>query len=622
MNPKEIASVAIRDPLSFGIAYIDLLEDRQWAVHSRAWIKEIYQAVNPWLIERYPEGLARQAAFQKPTQVGLSTFGIVRMLHAAVNWPVRIGYSLPRQQDVIDFVTTRLDPTIQRSELLRSLLRKPDSIHSKAIASAFIFMLEASVEPRMIPLDFVFRDEVDLSDPDNLGMMVNRADASKWKLFYDFSTPTIPNYGINQYYEQSDKRDWFCKCPHCGYWQTMDWTMNLHVEGPTNRPTLVEYVCVKCRKPLTLEDIQHGEWVPEFPERSDQILGYHISQMMTHPAIVLYNSYIDPQQSIKEFYRKRLGIPFAVEGGQIDRDDILSGCFDELYEAEGFSDGTSKYYMGVDQGNELQVMIAKLKRDSRMPEIVHAELVPPSEGFKRIGQLMRLYKIKRAVIDGDPNRHPVRDLQDDFPGKVVIADYAEINNRYTPKRVGKKFITNVVINRTEGFDYLTEGIRDGRYRLFGNPGAPPPIIETVIDHVTALRRDTEERKKPSGSIEVGIWRSLRADHFAHAWLYLATAIDIDTRRGVRVASAENETQDDVDEVLSQYERGQEMLKGIVFHLAEVPVPQLAAWRLHREDEGYEMPFPLSFKMPDVLAEWPEDDVEWAVDHMLAQSALS
>ena len=596
MRKEEIQALAEKDPLSFGITYVDLLEGRKWEVDDRAWIKEIYSVINPWYIERYPEGQARQAAFQKPTQVGLSTFGIVRMLHLASNWVVRIGYSLPRQKDVIDFVSTRLNPMLERSAFLKNLLGEPNATYTKKLGASYIFMLEASVESRMIPLDALFRDEIDLSDPSNLGTMMNRLDASKWKLVFDFSTPTLPNFGINKYFEQSDKREWFVKCNHCGYWQQLFWDKNLEIEGPDSRPTSVRYVCSKCKKELTPQHIQTGQWVPEFPERSRKVIGFHISQMMTHPADELYDAYIDPQTSIKEFYRKRLGIPYSVEGGQISREDFLVNCFQDQYEPEAYHDGRSQYYMGVDQGNQLQAVVAKRLPDNTRPRIVWVELIDPDAGFDRVGQLMSLYKVKRAIIDADPNRHSARSLTLAFPGRIMMADYAEIKGRYDRKKnKNTKIHDRVVINRTEMFDNLMESIRSGKWGLFGDPTRLPPDAELLIDHVTSLRRDTEERRTASGSVEVGVWRPLRADHLAHAMGYLKIALDIDKASGFRVASSD--TEDGEEETENEEEQTR---KGIIWFLSEVPKEQLREFVKRHEDEDYTLPFPLSYKLPKAL----------------------
>lgn len=618
-SPTEINNLCKKDALAYGVYYIDLLNNRDWEVGSRAWIKDIYGAVNPYYIEKNPVGKAKNLVIQKSTQCGMSTMGIVRLFHLLDYWSLRVMYTLPRLQDVSDFSTTRLDPMIRASKRLKEKLGAPDSTHAKQIGDSFVYISEMTVEPRMLPIDALFNDEIDLSDPDNIGTAQNRMDASYWKLNYNFSTPTLPNYGINALYLSSDMRQWYVKCPACNHWQIMDWGYNLRVLGPPQEPSEVFYGCQKCDEELTLDIIQHGEWVPEYPEKSNKLIGFHVSQMMTHPAIDLYTSFRDPRTTLMEFHRKRLGKPYEVEGGSLERSDFLAYCFDEPYEPEFIHDNYSSYYMGVDQGNELQVIIAKVEKGSTLSKIVHVEIVPFSDGFEKIGKLMKIFKIRKAVIDADPNRHAARNVQDDFPGKIILADYADQKVRFTTKKLGgKKFVTNTVIDRTAGFDHLFESIKEGAFALPGDPSNLESDIELLIDHVTALKRDVETRRTASGEKQVGVWRNARPDHLAHAALYLKTAIEIDKGKGFRVVIIGKKEDEPVVEEDKNKPKQEDMI-GIIALLAEVPPHQLSGWLVKKGHTDYEPPFPLSFKLGKAEARYKVEDIEWTVNFMLKKS---
>lgn len=603
---EELASLALRDPLAWGIAYFDLLENRQWEVSTRKWAIEPYQVLNPWRIEKYPIGEPRRVAITKSTQAGISTTAMVKSLHFATNWPVRIGYTLPRQQDTIDFVSTRFDPSISASPFLKGLLGEPNSLHAKRIGRSYIFFLEMSTEPRMLPLDALYVDEIDLSNPDNLSTLLNRMDASPWKLTMYLSTPTVPNYGIHGLYSSSDMREWLVKCPHCGHEQHIDWDENLRVEGPQNKPTRVFYGCIKCNQEITVEDMQGGRWVAQHPDLSGDFAGFHIHQMLTTPAPILYNIFRDPQTKLVEFYRKRLGKPYEIGGGSLERDDILAACFDAPYEPEGGHDGRSVYYLGVDQGNELQVLIAKIERGSRRKTIVHTERIPMDKGFTRLGQLMSLYRIRKAVGDGNPNRHSMTKMAKDFPGRFLVADYIEEQKVFWKTKKGlteqPEVISHVTINRTLGLDTVVEDIKAGAWQLPGTPPGLDPEIELVIDQVTAIKRDVETRRTPSGEQQVAVWRKLRADHMAHAWLYLLTAIEIDHGKGLRVIVVNSDASATAAQDSATVETS--IYQGIVALLAEVPVEQLIDFIRRQDEENYTRPFPLSFKLRLVEEQFP------------------
>lgn len=621
---QQLESLTLRDPLAWGITYFDLLEGKKWEINTRRWVVDIYQAVNPWKIERYPTQEPRKVVIEKSTQSGISTLALVKALHLACNWPVRLGYTLPRDQDSLDFVTTRVDPILSASTYLSSKLGQPNSSHAKQIANSYLFFIAMSTEPRMMPLDALYVDEVDLSNPDNLMTVRNRLDASRWKLEYYLSTPTVAGFGIDGMYNNTDMREWTITCPVCNTEQVMVWDTHLKVVGAASNPSKVYYGCEKCGKEITSETIQKGRWVARYPDKAkDYGIGFRINQMLTTSAEDLYRYFRDPTSSLLEFYRKRLGQPYEVGGGSLERDDFLVNCFGEHYDFEPAWDGKSTYYLGADQGNEIQVIVFKKEQGSEQHKIVHIELIGLDDGFDRLGQLIQLYRVKRAVIDGNPNRHAVLKLVKEFPGRVVVADYIEQRDAWKvlkkdPKN--KSVITNVNIHRTLGFDALIDSFRKGIWALPGQPPNLPPDVETFIDHLTAIKRDTQVRRTKSGEVQVGVWLKLRPDHLAHASLYAWVANQIDTARGQSKIAIIGKTDDTEPATIEEeeYTPKKETITGITRLLAEVPIEQIDDY-LNGVDES-ENKFPLSYKLGKAKAKYDEEDIEWVMQYLIDDHA--
>jgi hypothetical protein len=478
--------------------------------------------------------------------------------------------------------------------------------------------MELNVEPRMMPADALFVDEVDLSNPDNMSTALNRLDASRWKLATYLSTPTVPNYGIHGLYETSDKRQWLVKCPKCNYEQPLDWELNLRIEGARNKPSKVFYGCVKCNAEITVPHIQTGRWVAEYPDLSREVAGFHVHQMLTTPAEELYAHFRDPQQKLVEFYRKRLGKPYEIGSGSVTREDFLVTCFDTPYDEEYVHDNESTYYLGADQGNEIQVVIAKKEKDSKRKKVVHVELIPLQAGFDRLAQLMNLYKIRRAVVDGSPNRHSAINLIDKFPGRLLVADYIEQKEVWKVKKAyDKDFFSAVNINRTSGFDSIMESIKEGEWALPGNPPTLAPDMELLIDHVTALKRDIETRRTQAGDVQVGVYRRLRADHLAHAMLYLNTAMEIDDGRKSRVAVIKSQNEKSEENVVDVNKPKDDIIVEITARLAEVPKEQISSYLGGTYEENKKLPFPLSYKLKVVKdAGYSDEDIEWVMEKLL------
>lgn len=527
---------------------------------------------------------------------------LVRAFHAAYHWNLRIMFTLPREQDAIDMVQTRVDPMLKASPLLTEMLGEPNTMSTKKIGNSYLFFMYLTIEPRSMPGDIIFIDEVDLSDPDNLRTALNRLDASRWKLNYYISTPTISNFGIDALFRDSDMRRWIVKCPHCNEYQQLDWNKNVRVIGNQDSPDDVYYMCHKCSGRLSMWDVSNGQWIAERPERTPEHVGFHISQMMTTNAMDMWKIWRDPQTNLVEFWRKRLGTPYEIGGGSISRDDFLVNCFDEPYDWEDPESG-EQYYLGADQGNELQVVVGK--NENGRIKIVHIEIIPKEEGFDRLEQLIRLYKVRRAVIDANPNRHKAIEMRKRFPGRVLIADYAEQKKVWNITKQGdkdEKQFTNVSINRTTGFDGLMESVKKGMWMLPGNPPRLPHDVELLIDQATALKRDVEMRKtKSGGEVPTAVYRSIRADHLGHAMLYLKTAVEIAKGGRGKIAVIGKPDPEEKPNPLGENAPEPETVIKITALLAEARL-QLPEFLANTENPAYKMPFPLSYKWQCCLDE--------------------
>jgi hypothetical protein len=591
---EKMSAVAYRDILTYGIMHVPLGDGKKWEVDSRQWMIDLYKVVNPANIQDNPIQ-ARTFVCTKSTQAGITTMALVRMLHFMTNWTGKVMYMMPRQKDVLDLVGTRLDPLLQQSPMLNGLRGTPDNMQTKQIGNSFVYFQEGTMEPRSIPIDVLMVDEVDLTAPENIGTATNRLDASSWKLRYYLSTPTVNNYGIHKMWLASDMRKWLVRCPKCNAEQEIKWEENLRFDGAPSDPTKVWYGCSHCvDAELTIPHIQTGHWVAEKPERSNDRVGFHVHQMLTTSAGVLYKQYRDPLESEVEFHRKRLGMPYEIGGGSLDADEVYAACYlEEPFEQEIRHDGKSQYFMGIDQGNQLQVIIGKLSPGSIVPKIVRVELVNMETGFKRIRQLMTYFRIRKCVVDANPNRHSAIDLALEYPARVYVADYNESGQFYSSKKklLGYRPYWQVYIDRTLGFDNLFTDIRNGQWSLYGQLSDIPQDIYVLVDQVTALKRDVEERQKANIKVDVPVYRSVRADHLGHSWSYLNVALWLGRSAGGMVAIVESSSPEEVEEI--ELTISMETYKEILYHISEVKKDELQEWLTSRE-ESVIMKHKLSF----------------------------
>jgi len=209
--------------------------------------------------------LAPIQVIKKASQVGASTMEILKMLHSARFWGINQIYTLPTRDDVFKFVQSKVNRIIKVNSCIKKgvAAKSVDSIEQKQIGKASVFFKGTFTEREAIMLssDRNIHDELDKSKPEVVRDYASRMGYSKIREQHYFSTPTIPDFGIDKLFQGSDQKYWRFNCPHCGYRQHMEWEKNVDMDKQT-------YVCQECRKELTPQMINKlGSWEARFPGR-------------------------------------------------------------------------------------------------------------------------------------------------------------------------------------------------------------------------------------------------------------------------------------------------------------------------------------------------------------------
>jgi phage terminase large subunit GpA-like protein len=94
------------------------------------------------------------------------------------------------------------------------------------------------------------------------------------------STPTIKKISkIEKRFEASDKRYWFCPCPHCAVEQTLKWSQVKWLSDDDVLNTQIWYECEACLKPWNDDErqtaIRAGHWKATAPFKG--VRGYHLN---------------------------------------------------------------------------------------------------------------------------------------------------------------------------------------------------------------------------------------------------------------------------------------------------------------------------------------------------------
>jgi len=509
---RNIAEISEKSPFVWAVSYIALPKGVTWTFEDRKWQIDILDDLHPRQVGR------------KPTQIGWTTLGTAKALWFVSMKKSRAMYTLPRRDDVTDYVATTLDPMIENSDYLSGRMGRTNNARMKRIGDSFYHVMEASVTPRMLPVDILINDEVDMSDQDNMEQFIARLDASKYKYHYQFSTPTVAGFGIDAAYERSDMRIWIVTCSRCNTDQELDWEDQL-----VNTGDGVYLACRGCRQELRSEDIVSGKWVVTNPK--SEVHGYHVSHLMlpyTRPLDTLYQE--SKVMDKKTFFNLRLGRPWRPTGGSMPMSLFRDHAFSTGHNHQSHREKGYRYYMGADQGNEVHTMVGRVPIGGDRIEVVYAEHIKPSPGedqFERLGAIARMFDIDFGLCDANPNRQSIYNLCKDFHGKLGAADIGAYTYPFKWSGFHGASAYKLTCSRTDMLDGIRDDLANERIQLWGSWDNRTQIIREIISQCGSLKRDTTKKKlQGGGETVVGVWRKTGADHFAFALALLRLAVII------------------------------------------------------------------------------------------------
>jgi hypothetical protein len=454
-----------------------------------------------YLIEPYRDDHPCQVEI-KAAQMGLSTKGMLRAMYAARYRGFRgILYLFPSRTDVTEFAKGRIDPLIEDNpDTLGRWLQDTDAANIKQIWNAFLYLrgMKSRIGLKSIPVDFIVFDEMDEASPAAVDMAMERMSHSEFREVLKLSNPTLPDYGIDKAFQETDQRYWHVKCEKCGEYTCLSEEFPqclLEIGGRVIR------ACKKCQAEL---NPSIGEWVAKHPGAEKR--GYHYSQLVSHyidPADILHQ--FRTTNNLTEFYNLKLGMAYVEATNRLTVQEVLALCG-----GVGIASSDSgPCSMGVDQGKLLHVVIGR-REWRRAGKIVH---VGEYQAWEELDRLMKVFNVARCVVDALPETRNARAFAERHKGKIFLSYYSEHQKSGYKWNDGDLTVHS---NRTESLDASHIEISAGRITL----PRECDIIREFADHCANVAKKLEEDEDGSKRY---IYVKLGPDHFRHAFNYEAMA---------------------------------------------------------------------------------------------------
>jgi len=455
-----------------------------------------------YLIEPYNDQHIHQVE-EKAAQMGLTSKAMLKVAYGARYGGYRgILYLFPSKSDVTDFSKGRIDPLIQENpESIGKWIRDTDSANIKRIWNAFLYLrgMKSRVGLKSVPIDYTIFDELDEAPQNSIDMAMERMGHSEFKEVLKLSNPTLPDYGIDKAFQETDQRYWLLKCEKCGELTCLEDTFPdclITVNGRVIR------ACQKCHTEL---NPSVGQWVAKRPSITDK-RGYHYSQLFSHfvdPADILHQ--FRTTNNLTDFYNLKIGIAYVEATNRLSIQEVLALC-----ENDGISDqNAGPCSMGVDQGKDLHVVIGK--RAYSKAKVIHIGIY---RDWEELDRLMRNFNITRCVVDALPETRNARAFAERFRGKVYLNYYNE-HQKGSYAWNEKELI--VSCNRTESLDASHKEVMDKTIIL----PKDCEVVREFAQHLHNVAKKLEENEETGSKRYVYV--KLGADHFRHAFNYEAMA---------------------------------------------------------------------------------------------------
>lgn len=494
----------------------------KWSFKHHPWTREMHDAEDYEIIG------------QKAAQMGFTEACLNRCFYSLDIKAQSILYILPTDGDASNFSASRFDPALEQSPHLKKIFSNVKNVGHKRAGSANLFVRGSRSRSALKsdPVSKVIFDELDEMNQNHISLaeerMSGQSDIQTWKI----STPTIDDFGINGYYNNSTQDHYFFKCPRCGKQTELifpDCLIITAEEVTDPRIKETHLVCKECKGRLEhrtkVDWLQNGEWVAKYPGRLSR--GFHINQLYSmadacepYKIAILYLKSLTNPTDAQEFNNSKLGIVYVADGAQVT-DEMLDEAIGG-YTSLQTSPPNAFVTMGIDVGKWCHYEITQYIFDKEVSSpdlavISRARVLKAGKvlDFYELDTLMRQYKVSSCVIDSQPETRLALEFANRFYGLVHLCIYGQgVSGKNIHLHAEGEH--KVTVDRTSWLDASMSRFKGNRIHL------PQDIGLEYRQHIKAPVRIY---KKDQNGNPMGLYvNGGKDDHFAHARNYSEIAL--------------------------------------------------------------------------------------------------
>ena len=476
---------------------------------------------------------------RKCSQVGLSELMVQKIL--ALNVVLqhkRIIFTLPVSAMAAKFSKDRIDGLIEQSDYYRGMVVKANnSASQKKIGNNTLYIggTYGDTGAISVPAYAVISDEIDFSNQVVLGKLSSRLRHAPRDemdipgLRFEFSTPTVDDYGIDERFKKGHQAYYMVKCSNCSTWTVPDYFEDFVIPG-FDKPLIelerrdlentlynfqgawIKCPCCGVNLQRDLERPDRRQWVAKKPdvwEHSYQVYPWDLPTY-NKPASIIQQ--FGEYKREEDFFNFVVGISFSSpDNSFLVNEEHKTRMGDaELWIYEQYVAKTATVG-GLDVGKTCH-LIVMAKMGSHF-YVVWAEAIPNTinnPATPAVVSRFEYYKMRKLVVDAGP-------------------DITLVNQLVSAKGLGQISACQYV-RSVPGLDIISEHddgqlIKADRSKTMGdtmkqhNAGFihyPKQVIDDIFPHLKAIKKI---RRPDASGDTVETFEATGDDHFGHALNY-------------------------------------------------------------------------------------------------------
>lgn len=470
--------------------------------HNHRYLFDIYRDTSPLL------------CCTKAGQIGFSTMAILKTIWLSYNRDMNVGYVLPTSEMVEKFVGSKVNPMITGNPILADWVKDKDQISQKKIGKGHMFYLGAQTDRSaiMLTLDLLVGDEYNKAPQGVLETYESRLQHSDYKWKWIFSNPTIPDFGVDRFYEMSDKKKWHIT-HSCGKTFVMDESCIDYKQE--------KYICPSCKGEISREEIRMGEWIST---ATGKWSGYWIP-LWINPIITAHDIADYKARKPKEYFAN-----FVAGLSYVNPNDALSEKTLEKNLSNVVNDQNDRVIIGVDTGHNIHYTMLNKQgifyhgycpSVAEMPTDKQKNYDPYDELEKRLKE----YPKSIIIADQGGDLIGIRKLQAKYQSRVFLCWFVKETRNQEIIRWGEnEEYGKVLVDRNRAVQLAVDQLNEERMSFSGTKEDWQPFFK----HCLNIYRVKEIMGQDENDPQYGwrwVWKRKGPDHWFMSLVYALTGLD-------------------------------------------------------------------------------------------------